>query len=190
MTGGKTAILQKSHLPCPACGVCRHPAPKTLLPYPGRALEPFSGAHIDTLLGEVVLYSALAQLVHDAHRAISVFGTVVGKRFGEARVALQAVPLQLEEQSVEALTVEAPLAQLAPELTPAVLPPCQQAQGGSTRVVFAPAQVSASSATDSPLGTLGSALSRMAASIWRAMSGCSLRKLRTLSLPCPTRSPA
>ena len=116
--------------------------------------------------------------MQDPNRTVALLCTLMGKGFGEAGIALQTLQPELIQQRTDRLGGEPPLAQLALQLPPAVLAPRQQAQRG---VAFL-AQVSASS-SGALFAVLGRAFSRMATSICCAISECSFRKLRTLSLP-------
>jgi len=176
-----------------ACG--RRRAAEATLVRGDRQRRPVAAARRQGRLDGRFADAALLELLADPPRAVAALDAAAGVALGIALVALQVLGGERLDAGLRLLGSEAALAELAPQLGLRVLTARQQGQGGGAAVAGLARvlpQASTSSASASAAGaaaTSGSARARMAASISRAISVFSRRKLRTLSLPWPIRSP-
>lgn len=140
-------------------------------------------AHIDQLISD----PALAQFINDALRAEAPLGPAADIGLRKTPIALQAATLQILEDRGDGRRIMPSRLQFLQDLLAGVLAPRQQLQYRLPDCLPCPTQTSASAGVASEADA-GRATARMAASISRLISGCSLRNTRTLSLPWPMRS--
>jgi hypothetical protein len=135
-------------------------------------------------------YAALLQFPPYVHGTVTPADSVVNIGLGVTLVALQAFAGQVRHDGFYGAVRKTAQCKFSDQFLPAVLPPRQQVECTFPDRLLVVAQASTSSASSVSLAARsGRTLARMAASISCAVSGCSLRKLRTLSLPWPMRSP-
>lgn len=198
LRGLEAAVLEKACLFRPRRdlrrGLSEFPAPCF-----GREDLPVPFDFLKCRRGRLIPDSAFAQLGRDAPRPESASCALPRVRRGVAPVVLQSLLRQLVERPADVLGLLPFLRKLAFEFAAAVLAPGERGERKIVRGALAAffAQASASSAASSSSASafataallVGIASARMPASISSAISGLSLRYRRTLSLPCPRRSP-
>jgi hypothetical protein len=210
MIVGKAPVLQKAALAGPLGPVRRQFRAETTHPQRyGEGMEVwgfleggFDGGGVEPRLGE---------LTADAARAMTAIGMAAQELASEARVVQQALFTELGDQLGEDGFGEALVGQAGLEIGGGVVTPTEQPQrcdarrartGGGFGIGRAPSrrgpgraaegsapQLSLSFSAPLPGLRAGSSFSRTCFSISSPSSGCSFRKLRVLSRPCPMRSP-
>ena len=152
-------------------------------------VTPFVLVDLQRAADEISVYAPLLKLRADAHGALPFVDAALDECLSEAFIALQAGLLELLEDLLQQIRIEAIFAKLALQLPAGVLPgrkqsDCRGLDLGGSRDAQAFASTSFSS-----LSGCGSNSARIRPSISLEISGFSLRKLRTFSLPWPMRSP-
>ena len=158
-----------------------------LVPHRREESLPVHLASLHARIDQILRNPALAQFVNDALRAEAPSGPALDIGLGVTSIALQTTALQILEDRGDGGRIMPSRLQFLQDLLAGVLAPRQQLQYRFSDCLPGPTQTSASAGVASEADA-GRATARMAASISRLISGCSLRNTRTLSLPWPIRS--
>ena len=144
---------------------------------------PLAIADLQVSLDQLGTDAALLQLPADAYRSLALADAALDEGFGEALIALQAGLPQLVEHLLQQFRISLPLQEFTLQFLPRMLAGRQQSDCRSLDTGgLLQAQASAS-ASASSVSLLGSSSARIRRSISLEISGFSLRKLRTFSLP-------
>ncbi len=186
---GKAAILEKAR-PLGQGLVVRNRFRSELgIVHLPQQVVPLALVDLHIAINQLSAYPPLLQIPADTYRTLPLVEAALNEGFGETFVALQAVPLELVEDLLQQIGIGVALDQFVSQLPTGVLTGREQSdcRGLDLNAIFQ-AQASAS-ASSSSASLLGSSSARIRPSISSAISGFSLRKLRTFSLPWPIRSP-
>ena len=172
---GKPALLQKTKPPRALQRIAMRRLAELLAMSILQRLHPLPRLVVDVLVDQSCRYPFLSELGSDANRADAFPAPTAHEALRESLVAQVTAPPE-PIQSLGQKWIRKPLAyQLPVELPEAVLPRRQQPQSGLLDS-FRSAQASApSGASSSAVAATAPATARSLSSIWRAISGCSLR---------------
>ena len=182
---------EEASAPRPLRPVERVRGPESAPERPFGRIAPRGIAIIETGGTDFVLDSPDPELLSNSYRPVTSFTTGGDVLFCEAPIRQPVPGTEIFEHPLNRLRVEPARRELASQFGVRVLATCKQFERLSAcpleRIVSA--QASTSSALAAFASSLPSSRSRSAESRLVATSSCSLRKLRTLSRPCPMRSP-
>ncbi len=167
------------------------PGPESTPECPLGLVTPGGVALVETLGADCVLDSPAAELLTNADRPVASFTARGYVLLREAPIRQPVPDLEVFEHPLDRLRVEAAHRKLGLQLGARVLAACEQFERLPTCPVerLLSAQAPASSRLSAFAFSRPSKRSRSSESRLWATSSCSRRKLRTLSRPCPMRSP-
>ena len=192
LLGLEAALVQKAHLARTLACIGRGGVAEALAPHLARRAAPSRGVQVEKLGSQRVAHAAAPQLVADLERSLPTSGPLGDEALGEAPIGEEIARFELVECRGDRRGGKAPRRELASELLARVLAAREQRLRLVKYLARLVAQASASSTCASSAAAGAgrpSSFSRSAVSICLAMSGFCLRNSRTLSLPCPMRSP-
>jgi len=186
---GKAPVFEKTHPLGQFPALAHLPRTKLGIVYLSEQVTPLVPVDLQIAANALGTDAPLLEFRTDTQRALAFVDAALDEGLGEAFIALQTGLLELVEYLRQQFRIEVVLAQLALQLPAGVLPgreqpDCRGLNLSRSRVVQASASTSFSSVSG-----CGSNSARMRPSISLEISGFSLRKLRTFSLPWPMRSP-
>ncbi len=185
---GKPPVVQKAGLAQPFAPVSRRRAAEAFLPRLRGSGHPVMGFGVQVPGDDARIHAPLSELLLDAQGAEARAGSAADIGFGETIVGEVTFGGQGVEGLLDGRGGGSAAAQLARELYPRVLARREQLQRLASDLLERLAQASTSSASALCTG-LPSSSSRSLASSSLVISECSRRNWRTLSRPCPIRSP-
>jgi hypothetical protein len=161
--------------------------------------DPTIPVHFLQIAGVLALNAALPEFLPNPVRPITFVRSAADKNLREPGIALQALSSQIGNDLIDNVFGKAFGQQLVPQFVPAVFAAGKIAEASILDDLRRLAGFAQNSASPTSSGTAGprdaavaspaNAFSRTLASMASATSGRSFRKLRTLSLPWPMRSP-
>lgn len=185
---GKAPVVEKAGLASMLSGSHGRLGTDAFRPCLKRALIPFGDLANDGAGNEAMLDPVLLELLRDPYRIVTRFGTLPDITLSGARVARKALRCTLIEHAGPDDARLAVALELIEQLGTRMFTPRQEID--SAPLDLAPrATQTVTSSTERFSDAAGKVFARMPASISAAFSGCSLRKIRALSLPWPMCSP-
>lgn len=157
--------------------------------YPLQQGWPTLGISLEIGINQRLIDTALTQFSPDAHRSAASLCPAGDIAFGVTVITLQTGLAQTLQDCIDFVFLEITGLQFVPQLLQRVFTLSQQANRRCLYLRIARLVQTSASASSSSLSCDGSNSSRIRDSIASEMSGFSLRKLRTFSLPWPIRSP-
>ena len=154
-------------------------------------IPPGGVAFVQTGGTDFVIDPPTPELLANTKRPVAPCATGGSVLLREALIGQPVSSAEFFENSLDRLRIESARRQLVAQLGARVLTTCEQFERLSVRPLerIVSAQASTSSGLLAFASSVPSNRSRSAESRLEATSSCSLRKLRTLSRPCPIRSP-
>ena len=188
---GESAPFQETGLPSPLAVVGGRRIAETLRPGLRGPRGPVPVVLSDRLPGRRVVDAAPAKLVANAPGTVAAFAARVDELLGEPSFAQQSLHFQRIEHAFDRIRFGATRPELQRKLSACMLAAREQSESPPPDVgIILSGQASiASPASSAAPPCRGRSVFRSAVSIAPATSSCALRKSRTLSRPCPMRSP-
>ena len=198
LCGIEAAIFEKAHLLGALLRIVGLTS-KFLTPRVAREFVPIDLGRLQRAAHQRLFHAALFEFLLYTARAVAARGAATDEGVGIASILLQAFIDQVIERDGNIVVLEALERELALQLAATVFAPCERADREvarrTLRVVAQASSNSSRSSSSAPAEAAAVAAleviatARMLASISSAIFGLSFKNWRTLSLPCPMRSP-
>ncbi len=193
--GIKTAVLEETHL-LGAFLCISGLASKFFASGIAREFIPIDLGSVQGTAYQCLFHAARFQFLLDTSRPVTACGPTANENIGVALVFLQSFVSQVIKRVGNIVVLESFCAELAFKLAAAVFTPRKRADRQVARAasrLVAQASSNSSRSSSTALAAAAAldviATARILASISAAILGLSFRYCRTLSLPCPIRSP-